>query len=110
MKDLSGKGRPRKLDEQSLALLIEWVESQVPRSAKEIVCYAQAVLSLTVSVDTIKHHLKEAGFSYKRLRKAVKHKREPEAFLRATAEIDELKAKHTAGEIGLQYFVEVAFR
>ena len=104
LKDLPGKGRPRKLDEQSLASLIGWVESQVPRSAKEMVCYAQEVLSLHVSEDTIKHHLKEAGFSYKRLRKAVKHKREPEAFLQATAEIAELKAKHAAGDIDLQYF------
>ena len=69
-----------------------------------MVCYAQEVLLLTVSEDTIKHHLKEAGFSYKRLRKAVKHKREPEAFLRATAEIAELKVKHAAGDIDLQYF------
>ena len=104
LKDLPGKGRRRKLDEQALGSLVAWVESEVPRSAKEIVCYAQEVLSLNVSEDTIKHHLKKAGFSYKRLRKAIKHKREPEAFLQAKAEIDELKAKHAAGDIDLQYF------
>lgn len=104
LKDLPGKGRRRKLDDETLASLIDWVETEVPRSAKEIVQYAKEVLLLDVSEDTIKQYLKKAGYSYKRLRNSVKHKRNPEAFLEAKQEIESLEKRHAEGEIDLHYF------
>ena len=104
LRDLRGKGRKSKIDSDSKHKIINWVEQHTPRSIKEVQCYVNTELNLEVCDDTIKNLLKDAGYSWKRLRKSVKHLRDPKAFEAAKAEIAELEKKHDAGYIDLHYF------
>ena len=53
---------------------------------------------------SIKNLLKNSGYSWKRLRKAVKHLRNQESFDKAKIEIAKLEEQHAAGDIDLHYF------
>ena len=104
LRDLPGKGRQSKINCHAKDKIIAWVEENTPRSIKEVQNYVSAELKLDVCGDTIKHLLKSAGYSWKRLRKAVKHLRSQESFDKAKIEIAALKEQHAAGKIDLQYF------
>lgn len=104
LRDLPGKGRKAKISTETAKIIIRWVDDNVPRSTKEIMHYASEKLHLDVCEDTIKNLLKSAGYSWKRLRKSIKHLRNQSAFDETQLEIAELKAKHDRGDIDLQYF------
>ncbi len=104
LQDIAGRGRKPKIDVEATGKIISWVEANTPRSAKEVVNYVSSELGLDVCEDTLKNLLKEAGYSWKRLRKAVKHLRDQDAFSKAQEEIAELETKHVNGDIDLQYF------
>ena len=104
LRDLPGKGRKAKISLELGNKIIAWVEENTPRSIKEVMSYASSEIKLDVCEDTIKNLLKNAGYSWKRLRKAVKHLRNQSEFDKAQREISELEIKHADGEIDLQYF------
>ena len=56
--------------------------------------YINEKLHLEVCEDTIKNLLKNSGYSWKRLRKAIKHLRNQDEFEKSQLEISELEIKH----------------
>jgi transposase len=62
-----------------------------------------------VSDTTIKRILKAAKFTWKRIRKSLKNKRDNEEFNAALGSIAELRRQHEDGEIELWYFDETGF-
>ena len=104
LRDLPGKGRKSKINCHVKDKIIAWVEENTPRSIKEVQNYVSAELKLDVCGDTIKNLLKSADYSWKRLRKAVKHLRNQESFDKAKIEIAKLEEQHAAGDIDLHYF------
>lgn len=109
LRDAPGKGRKEKLSSDYKNKIIDWVENNTPRSIKEILNYISEVLNIDVSEDTIRGLLKSSGYSWKRLRKAIKHKRDDERFEQAKTEIEVLKEKHKNGDIELHYFDATGF-
>ena len=104
LKDKVGSGRKNKFNDEQRAQIISWVDENTPRGTNEILHYIEKSIGIHVCEDTVKNLLKAEGYSWKRLRKAIKHKRDEDLFSIAQNEIKELKKRHDYGDIDLQYF------
>lgn len=101
-------GRPKLInDEQENS--IEAIIKENPRSAKKILDNIKKKLNLTISLSTLKRIVKKIGFSWKRIRKSVRFKRDSKLFEKEKKEIENLVIKHNKGELDLYFFDQSGF-
>lgn len=104
--DASRSGRPRSIRAQEEPSVLKQVEAD-PRRLKAVIARLEERFS--VSIDTIKRLLKRRGYTWRRVRRSLKSKRDELAFRQAQAELDHLKAREDRGEIELYYFDAAGF-
>lgn len=103
--DEERSGRPEILTEKEKIDAINFVKDS-PRSLRLSLSALCEKVKKTLSIDTLKRILKSVNFSWRRMRKSLKNKRDDKEFEQAKAEIEILKAQHRAGEIDLRFFDE----
>lgn len=104
--DAPRSGRPHSIPPQEEAAVLKQVEAD-PRRLKAVIARLEA--RFTVSLETIKRLLKRHGYTWRRLRRSLKSKRDEAAFRKAQTELDQLKAREDRGEIELYYFDAAGF-
>jgi transposase len=72
-------GRPRLILDSQIAI-IEKLVIEEPRRLKVVLPKIEKEIGVNVSLWTVQRALKNSGFSYKRARKSLKNKRNPEEF------------------------------
>lgn len=101
LEDAPRSGRPRSIPVEQEPSVLKQVEAD-PRQLKAVVARLEAHFS--VSIETIKRLLKRQGYTWRRVRRSLKSKRDEAAFRKAQAELEILKAREDRGEIELYYF------
>lgn len=103
-------GRPRILCNEAEADVITRV-NQSPRSLKKVLAELTASLDLTVnpSLSTLKRICKRAGLNWKRIRKSLRSKRDPDLFEQSRQQLTTLIEQSKQKEIDLFYFDESGF-
>ena len=104
--DAPRSGRPHSIPPQEEPAVLKQVEAD-PRRLKAVIARLEA--RFTVSLETIKRLLKRHGYTWRRLRRSLKSKRDEAAFRKAQTELDQLKAREDRGEIELYYFDAAGF-
>ncbi|OAD22450.1 transposase, partial [Candidatus Thiomargarita nelsonii] len=100
LKDKPRPGGPCKLTPAEKQLVID-LAKETPRSISSIQAQLLEKTGKRVSDSTLKRILKAAGQRWKRIRKSVKGKRNPEEFETASKEIEKLKEQHRNEELEL---------
>jgi transposase len=106
--DSSRTGRPpiiRRADEEEIVSKI--IDS--PRSLKKVIVDVGKSLNIFLSISTIKRYAKKFGFSWKRVRKSLRNKRNQQDFEKAQSEISILLELANEDGIELYYFDESGF-
>jgi transposase len=106
--DQERSGRPKQLTSEQEAIVLQCVESN-PKSLKTVVSELSKKYGIEVSIQMIKRLCKKAGYSWKRMRKSLKNKRNEEEFERSKTLLEELILASKNGEIRLLYFDEAGF-
>ncbi len=106
--DRPRSGRPRELSAAEEEQALETLE-QEPRSIKRVLTELGKRFGKNISIETIRRLCKRAGLSWKRVRKSLKGKRDPQAFERSVERIAELLEREARDEIDLHYFDESGF-
>ncbi|HLF67073.1 MAG TPA: IS630 family transposase [Gammaproteobacteria bacterium] len=101
-------GRPRILCGEAEASALVYV-NQSPRSLKKVLAELMENLGVTASLSTLKRICKRAGLSWKRVRKSLRSKRDPDLFEQSRQQLAELIEKSQQQEIDLFYFDESGF-
>ena len=103
-------GRPRILCHEAEVDAITQV-NQSPRSLKKVLAELTASLDLTVSPShsTLKRACKRAGLNWKRIRKSLRSKRDPDLFEQSRQQLTTLIEQSKQKEIDLFYFDEAGF-
>jgi len=103
-------GRPRILCNEAEVDAITQV-NQSPRSLKKVLAELTASLNLTVSpsLSTLKRACKRAGLTWKRIRKSLRSKRDPDLFEQSRQQLTTLIEQSNQKEIDLFYFDESGF-
>ena len=106
--DKPRSGRPRILSEDAEIDTLTRI-NQSPRSLKKVLAELTENLDLTLSLSTLKRACKRAGLSWKRVRKSLKSKRDPELFEQSQKQLASLIEQSHKGQIDLFYFDESGF-
>lgn len=109
LKDRDRSGCPPKLsasETQSAAEIIR----ESPQCPKRIIARIQEQSNRKISPSTLKRLVKKLGLRWKRTRKSLKNKRDPEEFQKAEAEISGLTELHHSGIIDLFYSDQSGFQ
>lgn len=103
-------GRPPKLNETQQQQVLELVEED-PRSLRTAVTRITELWQVTVSSATVRRIVERAGWVWKRMRRSLRDRRDPEAFAVAKAELARWKeiAQAPQAEFDLWYFDEAGF-
>ena len=101
-------GGPPRLNEVEVELLLDLVK-QFPHSPKQVLEQLHRATGKTISKTTFKKILREAGLAWKRMRKAVKEKRDEAEFRKGQAEVRRLEVLHDHGAIDLFFCDESGF-
>ena len=101
-------GRPHKLTAQQVSEVTDWLQTE-PRSIKRIALRILTLFDQVVSLSTLRRIFRQAGFSWKRIRKSLKSKRNAEAFAKSQAEIEQLRIEEQQGLLELYFFDESGF-
>lgn len=101
-------GRPQLLSKKDKADALIRV-SQTPRSLKKVLADLSESLDITLSLSTLKRVCKQAGLSWKRVRKSLKSKQNPELFEQSQQQLLSLIEQSQKKEIDLFYFDESGF-
>jgi len=102
------KGRPKKLTEEEEDVVLEAIKEE-PRRIKSTISELEKLLRKEISIDVLKRTAKRNGFSWKRIKKVLKNKKDPKKFKRVKNIISSLIEKEARGEIDLYYFDESGF-
>lgn len=102
------KGRPKKLTEEEEDIVLEAIKEE-PRRIKSTISELEKLLRKEISIDVLKRTAKRNGFSWKRIKKVLKNKKDPKKFKRVKNIISSLIEKEARGEIDLYYFDESGF-
>ena len=108
MIDKPRSGRPRVLSEVQEQGVIEAIKKQ-PRNLKQLASELSEKFGITVTVSKLKRLCKQAGYSWKRIRKSLRNKRDQDQFDEAVKEIEQLISREDKGEIELYFFDESGF-
>ncbi len=106
--DKPRSGRPRVLCEAQEYAVIEAIKKQ-PRKLKQLAAELSEKFGIRVTVSKLKRLCKKAGYSWKRIRKSLRNKRDQEKFDEACKVIEKLITKENKGEIELYFFDESGF-
>ena len=98
-------GRPIILNDEEKVEAVNCVNDS-PRNLRVALFELCKKVKKKLSLDTLKRVLRANNFSWRRMRKSLKNKRNNEEFEKSKAEIAVLKERHNAGEIGLNFFDE----
>jgi transposase len=108
LQDAPRSGTPPKLSEAEQHRVVELLQVHA-RSAKAVAGAIEQETGKAVSPDTIKRIGKKARRLWKRIRTALRSKRDPLAFAEARQALAELRARHSRGEIELYFFDATGF-
>jgi transposase len=108
--DKPRSGRPHILCNEAEVDAITRV-NQSPRSLKKVLAELTASLDLTISpsLSTLKRVCKRAGLNWKRIRKSLRSKRDPDLFEQSRQQLVTLIEQSQQKEIDLFYFDESGF-
>jgi len=106
--DKPRSGRPRILSREAEADALTHV-NQSPRSLKKVLSELAEMFDLTLSCSTLKRVCKRAGLSWKRIRKSLKSKRDPDLFEQSQQQLASLIEQSKQKQIDLFYFDESGF-
>ena len=101
-------GRPRKIPEERVESLLEWVEEE-PRSKKRLRERLSREFSISVSETTVGRTLKKNAYRYKRLRRSLRALRNPGEFAEARGRLSVFERFEAEGRCQLFYFDESGF-
>jgi transposase len=101
-------GRPRIFDAENEAKIIKKIENE-PRILKQVTAEINEETEKNASSATVKRILKKHKKVWKRMKKTLAKKADPEKVKKAEIEISELQNKDKNGEIELYYFDEAGF-
>lgn len=105
--DKPRSGRPKKIEIDEDFLIEEIKEN--PKSLKTIIAELKKELNIDISISYLKKLCKKMGYSWKRIRKSLKSKRNHEEFERSKELIEKLVRSANEGEFDLFYFDESGF-
>ncbi len=104
-----GKGDKPKLKQEHSEQIKEWIK-QFPKQLAKVCQKIKEVFELSVSKKTLKRFLKKhLDFSWRRTRKTVKGKPDPDVYDKKKKELEELEEQAKQGQIDLWYFDESGF-
>ena len=101
-------GRPKHLDEAEIERVLRLVKDE-PRSIKKALSLLEEQTGKKISTKTLKGLCKEAGLSWKRVRKSLKSKRDEVTFNRTVKMLEALIGQAQQGRIDFYYFDESGF-
>lgn len=101
-------GRPQVLSQENKVDALLRV-NQSPRSLKKVLADLNENLDITLSLSTLKRVCKRAGLRWKRVRKSLKSKQNPELFEQSQQQRQALIEQSQKNEIDLFYFDESGF-
>ena len=101
-------GRPRILNQEAEDDALKRI-SESPRSLKKVLAELSGGVGLPVSLSTLKRVCKRAGLNWKRVRKSLKSKRDPDLFEKSQQQLALLIEQDKKKEIDLFYFDESGF-
>jgi transposase len=103
-----GRGRPSKLNRDQKEKVREW-SKQYPKNLNKMVDLIKQEFGLETSKSTIKRILKSFQLSWRRIRKQVKGKPNPEIYEKRKKDLEILIEEDKQGIIDLRYFDESGF-
>jgi len=106
--DAPRSGRPSKLSAENKRKAIELV-IEFPRSLKTVLAQLSELTGITLSCSSLKRLCKKAKLCWKRVRKSLKSKRDPELFAQSQQQVLALAKQAEQKEIDLYYFDESGF-
>lgn len=106
--DKPRSGRPRILSQAAETDALNRV-NQSPRSLKKVLAELSDSLGITLSLSTLKRTCKRAKLNWKRVRKSLKSKRDPDLFEKSQQQLALLIEQSEQKEIDLFYFDESGF-
>ena len=101
-------GRPCKLSEGQRHGAVERVK-QSPRSLKNVLAQLAGELGIKLSGSTLKRICRRAKYCWKRVRKSLRSKRDPELFEQSRQKLSALIAQAGQQQIDLYYFDQSGF-
>jgi transposase len=111
MKSLYDKprsGRPSKLTPEEKDLARQYIKEE-PRCLKQVVERLHQKTAKRLSLSSLKRLAKKARLRWKRVRRSLKHLRDPKAFAKCHRELEALQKQEDQGKIALYYFDESGF-
>lgn len=106
--DEEGRGRNPMISSANEEEIIKMVESS-PRSLKHVLSAIEKKFDLKICISTLKKICKKAKISWKRVRRSLKGKRDPEKFEQSVKMIENLVEQEVNGDIDLYFFDESGF-
>ena len=104
----SGSGRSRVLTEEEEKIVLEVIKKE-PRRIKAAISELEKLSGKEINIYVLKRTLKKHGFSWKRVKKILKNRKNPEKFERVKNIIASLIEKEAEGRIDLYYSDESGF-
>jgi transposase len=101
-------GRPPMLSIEQRTEIIEMVHEK-PRSLKTVIADITQKFKVDISLSTLKRLCKQSGLSWKRIRKSLKYKRDPDKFRESKALLESLVQQSQDGSVDVFFFDESGF-
>ena len=106
--DKPRSGRPPTLTSEEQALALDYIKED-PRSFKRVAARLLTKTEKRIGIGVLKRLAKKARLRWKRVRKSLKDKRDPDAFAQCYRDLAALQAQEQAGDLALYYFDEAGF-
>ena len=106
--DKPRSGRPSQLTPEEKDLARQYIKEE-PRCLKQVVERLHQKTAKRLSLSSLKRLAKKARLRWKRVRRSLKHLRDPQAFAKCQRELEALQKQEDNGKIGLYYFDESGF-
>ena len=106
--DKPRSGRPCKLSVENEQKALEII-TKFPRSLKTVRRHLSELVGVSLSCSSFKRLCKKAGLCWKRVRKSLKSKQDPELFAKSQQQLKELAQQAAQQQIDLYYFDEAGF-
>lgn len=106
--DKPRSGRPAKLTPEEKTLARQYITEE-PRCLKQVVERLYQKTAKRLSLSSLKRLAKKARLRWKRVRKSLKHLRDPEAFATCQRELEALQKQEDQGKLEIYYFDEAGF-
>jgi len=101
-------GRKKILTKEEERIVLDEIKVN-PRNLKAVASEVKRITNKSLSVKTIKRIAKSAGLLWKRVRKSVKRKPDPDLFKMAKTDINQLLKQEEDGIVNVLFFDEAGF-